>query len=225
MCTLGTGNVDNFTRPRPAVEPQPTTWGADRHQKPLVPVSQSVQPGNTQFIDKLPGSDVSRTHPSTLQRQDTPLWPPGQENTPGRLGLYTYDILRKLSLYTLLGDRQQLCSYKTLCLYRLVQWTHHCLCTTLPAPRWTFSNGKLYHPVRSVIDFLHRLFPHICLMPPAPKSSLCRYMLDRLTTSTRLCLSVRIHAYQLIMTPACVCTLTAAAWNSGLRRRWYSSEV
>jgi len=73
--------VDNSIRPRP-VQPQPTACGLDRHQRPVALVSQGVQPGNLQFIDKLSGSDVLLAHTPALQRQDTLPWPPGQEDAP-----------------------------------------------------------------------------------------------------------------------------------------------
>jgi len=81
MCTSDTENVDDTIRPRP-VQPQPTACGLDRHHRPVALVNQSVQPGNMQLIDKLSGSDVLLAHTSTLQRQDTLPWPPGQEDAP-----------------------------------------------------------------------------------------------------------------------------------------------
>ena len=56
-------------------------WGVDRHQRPLAPVNHGVQPGNSQFVDKLSGSDVLLAHTSALQRLDTLPWPSSQEYT------------------------------------------------------------------------------------------------------------------------------------------------
>ena len=112
---------------------------------------------------------------------------------------------------------------------RLVMVISHCLhaCLAPPAPtpslRWvaptrcrlptrpavtcspglrSFSRSMLYHSVRNVMNFAHRLSLHACLVPPAPKLRLCRRMLNRLVTPTRFCLSVQMHTYQLVKMPS-----------------------
>jgi len=88
VCTSGKENIqppreymDSSMRPRP-VQPQPTVCGLVRRPMGPQSVSQGVQPGNLQFIDRLSDSDVLLAHTPALQRQDTPLWPPGQEDAP-----------------------------------------------------------------------------------------------------------------------------------------------
>ena len=73
VCTSGKENIqppreymDSSMRPRSA-QPQPTTWGLDRHQLGLQSVNHGVQPGNLQPIDKLSGSGVLRAHMPALQ--------------------------------------------------------------------------------------------------------------------------------------------------------------